>query len=113
MMSSVGRIGLALLFTAVALALAACVAGDVLVTGDVLAPAVVTGVDDAAAPVAETHTATVTGVVTSEDGPMEGVTVRVQATDNATLTTADGAFVLEPAPDAVVGQRQRLRVLRR
>ena len=95
MMSSVGRIGLALLlFTAVALALAACVAGDVLVTGDVLAPAVVAGVDNAAAPVEETHTATVTGVVTSEDGPMEGVTVRVQATDNATLTTADGAFVL-------------------
>ena len=37
---------------------------------------------------------TVSGLVLDEEGPVAGATVRVQATDNATLSAADGTFSL-------------------
>ena len=37
---------------------------------------------------------TVSGLVVDEDGPLAGATVRVQATNNATATVADGTFSL-------------------
>ncbi|HEY75564.1 MAG TPA: carboxypeptidase regulatory-like domain-containing protein [Thermoflexia bacterium] len=37
---------------------------------------------------------TIVGVVRDAEGPVAGATVRVQATDNKTTTTADGSFVL-------------------
>ena len=37
---------------------------------------------------------TVSGVVVDADGPVEGATVRIQATTNATTSAADGAFTL-------------------
>jgi len=47
-------------------------------------------------------TATITGVVVGEDGhPIAGATVRIQATENATTTAADGTFTL---PNLVEGQ---------
>ena len=36
----------------------------------------------------------VSGVVYDENGPVAGATVRVRATDNKTVTTADGSFTL-------------------
>jgi hypothetical protein len=36
----------------------------------------------------------VSGVVYAEDGPVEGATIRVQATNNKTMTAADGSFAL-------------------
>jgi hypothetical protein len=39
-------------------------------------------------------TGTITGVVLDADGPVAGATVRVRATDNVTLTAADGSFAL-------------------
>ena len=38
--------------------------------------------------------ASVLGIIQNADGPVEGATVRVQATDNATLSQADGTFIL-------------------
>jgi hypothetical protein len=39
-------------------------------------------------------TGTITGVVLDADGPLAGATVRVRATDNVTITDADGSFAL-------------------
>jgi len=36
----------------------------------------------------------ISGVVVDADGPVAGATVRVRATDNATVTAADGSFAL-------------------
>lgn len=47
------------------------------------------GLVGAAAP-----SASVSGRVVDASGPVAGATVRIQATDNSTLTNADGAFVL-------------------
>jgi hypothetical protein len=37
----------------------------------------------------------ISGVVVDADGPVAGATVRVRATDNATVTAADGSFTLD------------------
>jgi hypothetical protein len=44
---------------------------------------------------------TVSGVVLDEDGPVEGATVRVQATENSTVTAADGTFTLSGLSEGI------------
>jgi hypothetical protein len=44
---------------------------------------------------------TVSGVVLDEDGPVEGATVRAQATNNGTMTAADGSFALSGLSEGV------------
>ncbi|NDJ74973.1 MAG: hypothetical protein GYB65_01830 [Chloroflexi bacterium] len=44
---------------------------------------------------AQSGDTTISGTVVDVDGPLAGATVRLQATDHATQTAADGTFVLE------------------
>lgn len=89
----------------IAVGLAACVSAVEMAapTGDVLVPdASAPGAGQTDAPTANAAesaapapvVAAVSGVVLGEEGPMEGAVVRIQATQNATLTTADGTFTL-------------------
>ncbi|NIN67962.1 MAG: hypothetical protein GTO63_25300 [Anaerolineae bacterium] len=44
---------------------------------------------------------TVSGVVLDQDGPVEGATVRAQATNNKTMTAADGSFALSGLSEGI------------
>ena len=45
----------------------------------------------------------VSGVVTSEDGPLPGATVVVKGTTDGTSTDFDGNFTINAGPDDVLG----------